>query len=154
MKKVVSIIIITILIASISCCTACTSDKTEYEISEVVSCAKNLKNMMKDPESFEIYGTCEYQEGYLKDTETVYICLPYRAKNSFGAYITEVAYYVNGSYIGDNSDYNSCYNQWSDSRKSTYLKARIVYLESKFTKSYSKDEVNKELKRNKIISKM
>ena len=103
---------------------------------------------MKDPESFEVYGSCGYyfNSDDLKD-DVVYVVIPYRAKNGYGAYVTDTALFANNIFVGEISQYYSkSYTDWSKDEKITFLKASTVYLGGVYSKKYTKEEVSKGLR--------
>lgn len=125
----------------------CTPNDAEYK--EIVSCAEYMKSIMKDPESFSVYGTCTYTNKYdeADDVYKIYISIPYRAANSFGAYVTNTGYFVDGVFVGTYNDYeDDSYEDWSISRRIDFLQAIIAEMEGYYTASYDADTVNKGLK--------
>ncbi len=123
---------------------ACTPRGEEY--GRIVECAQELKTMAKDPESFSVYGECTYAcqyddiDGYSKE----YISIGYRAKNGFGIYVTDRAYFVDDIYVGSYSDYtDESYDDWSTSRAIDFLQAIIIVTEGSYSVSYDADTVNR-----------
>ena len=101
MKKTICLFL-TISFIFISVATyGCDKSPKEYEFNRVVNCAIELKNMMKDPESFEVYGSCKYKEQLSEQPDENGYCviIPYRATNSYGAYGTDVAYFYKSNYL-------------------------------------------------------
>ena len=148
MKKNISkLVVLSLLIICLIGIVACTPNDPEYK--EIVSCAEYMKSIMKDPESFSVYGTCTYTNKFDEgdDVYKIYISIPYRATNSFGAYLTDTGYFVDGSYVGNYSDYrNKIYEDWSLSRRIDFLQAIITETEGNYTASYDADTVSKGLK--------
>lgn len=121
--------------------------KNEPQYNKLVYCAQKLKNMVKDPESFEIYGSCGYycNNSSLKDN-VVYIVIPFRSTNTYGAYGTDTALFANLVYVGSISDYSrKTYQYWSKSDQISFLKAAGVFLEGIYEKKYTKEEIMKGL---------
>lgn len=145
MKKIFSkvsifVFIICALSFVFSACGEELPDEPEYDA--VVTCARTLKGMMKDPESFSVYGTCYYGEN--NDGEVVIIS--YRAANSYGAYLTNIAYFVDGNYFGSETDYTSGdYKNWSFVKQYVFAGARQVRTKGTYSKSYDDDIVMKGL---------
>lgn len=67
-------------------------------------CAKELKEMMKDPDSFQLYDEM-YLVEYTSDKGAEYnktvLVFKYGGSNSYGANITDRAIFMNGEYIMD-----------------------------------------------------
>lgn len=148
MKRFTSkLVVLSMLIICLIGIVACTTNDPEYK--EIVSCAEYMKSIMKDPESFSVYGTCTYTDKYDEhdDVYKVYISIPYRATNSYGGYLTNTGYFVDGNYVGSYSDYeNKSYEDWSISRRISFLRAIIAEAEGNYVASYDADTVNKGLK--------
>ena len=147
MKKLYCLSIIFLMFCSLFLI-SCTTTPNEPEYDTVTYCAHKLKNLMKDPESFEVYGSCGYyfNSDDLKD-DVVYVVIPYRAKNGYGAYVTDTALFANNIFVGEISQYYSkSYTDWSKDDKITFLKASTVYLGGVYSKKYTKEEVSKGLR--------
>ena len=80
--------------------------------------------------------------GY-EDNFNVYIAIQFYAETAAGEEILDVAYFVNGSFVGFESNYDDeTYKQWSDSRQLSFLESSLIYIEGYYTEVYSKEEVN------------
>lgn len=111
------------------------------EFNNIMDCVVDLRAKMKDPESFSIYGTCGYKVETGTDMDAgTYIIIPYRATNSYGAYLTSVALYVNDRYMGDYGDKEKDY--WTREQIIKFLHAHSIYLAKDYQEEYSKDVTN------------
>lgn len=148
MKKIICLFLtISFIFIAVAIC-GCDKSPKEYEFNRVVNCAIELKNMMKDPESFEVYGNCGYKEQLSEhpDENGYCVIIPYRATNSYGAYGTDVAYFYKSNYLGSRSDYsNGDYKNLSKTNQIIFLKIYMLYLQGNYDKSYTKEQVNKKI---------
>ncbi len=54
-----------------------------------------------------------------------------------------IAYFVNGSFVGFESNYDDgTYKQWSDSKQLSFLESSLIYIDGYYSEVYSKEEVN------------
>ena len=129
MKKIICLFLtISFIFIAVAIC-GCDKSPKEYEFNRVVNCAIELKNMMKDPESFEVYGNCGYKEQLSEhpDENGYCVIIPYRATNSYGAYGTDVAYFYKSNYLGSRSDYsNGDYKNLSKTVKK--INSNLIYV--------------------------
>ena len=156
MKKKILLLLLIVCILTYGVTILCSCVPNDAEFRSVVDCADYLKYRMKDPESFSVYGTCYYVTKSEDGVPTEYIFIPYRAANSYGAYGTDVAMFIDGyyfaSYTADESDY-SVYGSLTASERASaimFYSARLAYLEAqtgKYDKMYSAEEVQKGLKK-------
>lgn len=142
----------TIVLASLISCTKSTQasdfpEETEFQM--VMLCAKELKsninkindNVFGDDYVFEVSGDCTYAK--LNAAYRVHI--PYRISNTDGSELIDVAYFIDGSYIGSRLDYEyETYKTWDRERQSLFYIARL----DTYDKSYSKSIVNDALNFN------
>ena len=138
----------TISLCFISCNTAKENDDlpTDTEFRAILNCVEILKdniastnsidNIFGDNYVFEINGTCTYTA--LNAAYRIHI--PYKISNTGGNDLIDVAYFIDGAYIGSEIDYEyEIYKTWDDERQSLFYIARLEH----YDKSYSKDIVNK-----------
>ncbi len=139
MKKILISLIVIVTVLSIFCCVACTpQDKFE----QVVKCAGKVRDMMECPDTFYISSDCGYQLGY-EDNFNVYIAIQFYSETAQGEEIWDVAYFVNGSFVGFESNYDDgTYKQWSDSKQLSFLESSLIYIDGYYSEVYSKEEVN------------
>lgn len=148
MKKILCLFLTVFCMFSTVTIYGCSKSPKEYEFDCVVNCAIKLKSMMKDPESFEIYGVCGYKNPLSEkgDGDGESVIIPYRATNSYGAYGTDVAYFYNGNYLGSRSDYSDGdYKDLSKTNQIIFLKIHMLYLQGDYNKTYTKEQVNKKI---------
>ena len=142
MKKVLTSVIVVVMLLSIVCCCVACNKKAPFD--QVVDCAKALKEMVND-ESFEIAGDCGYQK-YFEDDDTVYlniyIAIQFKITDESGEDIYDIAYYVDGNFVGYDSNYDDgSYKSFPESRKLKYLQSLLIELDGYYTEVYTKEEV-------------
>ena len=146
MKKFLTSIIVVVLLLSVVCgCVAC-SKETSFD--KVVKCAKDMQDWAPSEEnfqSFEIYDECGYRVGYRDYPFTVFIYVPFKITYTDGDYWVDVAYYVNGDFIGYYSDFEDDYYETKledPEDQIYYLCSHLIFLGDEAKEKFSKDEVN------------
>ena len=95
-KKVLTSLIVVVLLLSVVLCVACSK---KAPLDQVIDCAKELKGMMSNPDTFEITGNCGYQKHY-KDKEdnttylNIYIAIPFKVESASGKEVEDIAIFV------------------------------------------------------------
>ena len=146
MKKFLTSIIVVVLLLSVVCgCVACNK---KAPLEQVVDCVIKLKEILND-ETFEISNDCGYQK-YYQDEDgiklNIYIAIQFKVTNASGEDVYDIAYFVNGSYVGLDSNYeDGTYDTWSDSKKLQFLESALICIDGYYTEVFSKDEVNSAL---------
>ena len=143
MKKVLTSVIVVVMLLSIVCC--CVACNKKAPLDQVIDCAKELKEMIDD-ESFEIAGQCGYQK-YFEFEGTVYlniyIAIQFKVTDELGEDVYDVAYFVDGRYVGCESDYDDgSYKAWSDSRQEEFLASSLIWEEGEYTQVYEKEDIS------------
>lgn len=137
MKKVLTSVIVVVMLLSIVCCCVACNKKAPFD--QVVDCAKELKEMVND-ETFEISGDCGYQKYFEFEGTTylyIYIAIQFRVNGEF-----DVAYFVDGKFVGYESNYeDGTYDTWSDTKQERFLESSLIWLDGEYTEVYSKEEV-------------
>lgn len=88
-----------------------------------IDCAKELKTMLKDPDSLMIRG--DIITFHSDEQSTTYIIIPYSAANSYGGKVSNVAFFSESlGYLGDNDDN---IDEMSGKRKEQYVDAKVFY---------------------------
>ena len=141
-KILTSVIVVVLLLSVVCCCVACTK---KAPIDQVIDCAKTLRDMLND-ETFEISAKCGYQKYFEFEGTTymnIYIAIQYKVTDESGEDIYDVAYFVNGKFIGYESNYDDgTYKSWTDSRQERFLESSIIYTDGVYTEVFSKEEIN------------
>ena len=150
-KKVLISVVVVLMLLSIICCTACGlfGDK---KFDEVVRCAKVVRDM--NDETFEIIGDAGYIKGWEDDDgyyyNNVFIVIQFQVKNEAGDEVIDVAYFVDGNFVGYDSDYgdgddNAVYKQWDKERKLYFLASILIFMDGYYDEIYKKDKIIAEL---------
>lgn len=80
-------------------------------------CALELKNMMKNPDSFEIFDEIFILKHKYKDEISTYLVLEYGGTNGYGAFVTDYAIFEEGKYIVNlNEDVSKSDSDYLDKR--------------------------------------
>lgn len=144
---IISTIIFSLLMMSFfGCQDELPNDK---EFTSIVECARDIKNRVaKENEISNVYGSNYKFEidgdcGYTALNAMYRATIPYRVSNTGGNDIIDIAYYIEGTYIGTEIDYKyKIYLNWSKERQNMFYIARI---DTKPDKTYSSKLVTKAL---------
>ena len=141
MKKVLTSVIVVVMLLSIVCC--CVACNKKAPLDQVIDCAKELKEMIND-DSFEIAGDCGYQKYFEFEGTTylyIYIAIQFRVNGKF-----DVAYFVDGKFIGYESNYDDgTYDTWSETRQERFLDSSLIWMDGEYTEVFSKEEISSAL---------
>lgn len=141
-KVLTSIIVVALLLSVVCCCVACSK---KAPIDQVIDCAKELRDMLND-ETFEISANCGYQKYFTFEGTTslnIYIAIQFKVTDESGEDVYDVAYFVNGKYIGLESNYDDgTYDTWSESKQELFLDSSLIYIDGVYTEVFSKEEIN------------
>ena len=115
------------------------SYQNEPEYKYVVSKAKFVKSVCKDPESFAVSGPCKYS---VNNQETRFVVIPFKAKNSFGGYVTDTAYFSKDEFRGTYNGYSSPYSTYDVVTK---IIIADMISSSNWDRVYTAEQVNRGL---------
>ena len=129
---------------------------TEVEFQDIVNCAKILQKNIQQSDSFdtvfngdytfEIIDSCTHT--YFNDTQHHRIHIPYRVSNTNGNEVVDVAYFLDGVYVGSKIDYDyNTYKTWDADRQAMFTLARLNTSNSS-RKTYSSDLVTRSMNMN------
>ncbi len=125
--KILSLLLIIILLIGTIGCSVKFSANGEI----AKNCVDKLKNMMKDPDSFILTDdviVVRTKESSISSSHQ-YVFISYKAKNSFGANISDTAVFCDGKYYSSAYEPDLRESDYKDSEK--YRLARIEQLDMK-----------------------
>ena len=118
--------IVLFLVFVLSCSALCACGSVELDENEELSYqnALQLRDMLKDPDSFKLYDTMYVLKQYYDDGTlfTTYCVFEYGGTNSYGGMIKSTAIFENNQYIMDfDDDFDSLTDKQIVARAIVYL---------------------------------